>query len=223
MFRNKHWQCLFRAFWSLSVHVSSTLSDWWRLQFYLVTQKCRLGNCIFLKKEIRQSAAWDTCSSCLLQPRRPDGSWGQPGAEPGAGCGTASPGSWPADKCCSTRALSSLPVFSRPLPPSFHKSPAPLLHIWLSPTSVSGRYFFHTSPNPMCKKSLTSLLPPTEQILISKFSKLFCLIILYFLSCLSWLPSYKSWFASFKIYCDVQIVSICICEVSCEVSGENLL
>lgn len=113
--------------------------------------------------------------------------------------------------------------FPAPSPPSFHKSPAPLLHIWLSPASLSGRYFFHTSPNPMCKKSLTSLLPPTEQILISKFSKLFCLIILYFLSCLSWLPSYKSWFASFKIYCDVQIVSICICEISCEVSGENLL
>lgn len=101
----------------LRMSAARSLSDWWSLQFCLVTQKCRLGNCIFLKKEIRQSAAWDTCSSCLLQPRRPDGSWGQPGAEPGAGCGTASPGSWPADKCCSTRALSSLPVFSCPLPP----------------------------------------------------------------------------------------------------------
>lgn len=73
---------------------------------------------VFYKKgEIRQSAAWDTCSSFLLQPRHPNGSW--EGAEPSAGCGTAFSESWPADKCYATQALSFLLGFVSFPPPAF--------------------------------------------------------------------------------------------------------
>lgn len=145
MFRNKHWQCLFRAFQGLSAHVSSTLSlRLVELAILPGDSKVQAWKLYFLKKEIRQSAAWDTCSSCLLQPRRPDGSWGQPGAEPGAGCGTASPGSWPADKCCSTRALSSLPVFSQPLPPQLSSISSPFVaHLIVSCFSLWKVFFPH--------------------------------------------------------------------------------
>lgn len=66
MFRNKHWQCLFTAFWSISAHVSSTLSP--RLVELAILSGDSKGQAweLYLKKgEIRQSAARDTCSPLM--------------------------------------------------------------------------------------------------------------------------------------------------------------
>lgn len=144
-----------------------------------------------------------------------DGPWGQPGTEllsPGAGRGAASPRCQPA-KC----HLYTSPQLSPFLFPAFlNLQPLPQASYCLLHPALED--IFSTPHLIPCIKTpylptlwWRVLLSPREQILISKFLKLFCLIILYFLSCLSWLLPYKSWCAAFKIYHNIQIVSICIC------------
>lgn len=82
----------------------------------------------------------DTCSRCSLQPRHPGGSRGQPGAEPGAGCGTASPESQPADKCSSHTRPQFSPYFCLFFPPPTFINLQPLC--CTSYCLLSGRTFF---------------------------------------------------------------------------------
>lgn len=114
MFRNKHWQCLFRAVRSISEHVSSMFSPKRRelATFGLWLEKCRLGNRVLKKGKKRE-----------LKP-------------------------------CVEHLPSALSLFLFPVFPDLQ----PLPRLVLSPTSLSGIYFFHTPPNPVCKNSRISLL-----------------------------------------------------------------
>lgn len=181
----------FGAFLSMSAAYS--LPNWWRLQFCLVTEKCRLGNTSLKKgKRGNWSPTWNTCSSHIFihgTPMVPGDSW---------------------EQSCPVAWCQPVPVLDvvQPLP---HTSYCLLL--------PSLEDFFSIPCPILCVKLLNLLalwwhvlFSSREQILISKYTKLFCLIILYFLSsCLSWLPSSKPWFSTFKIYCNIQIVSIYIC------------
>lgn len=66
MFRNKHWQCSFRAFWSISAHVSSALSPTLvELAIFSGDSKVQAWKLYFKKGEIRQSAAWETPAAAV--------------------------------------------------------------------------------------------------------------------------------------------------------------
>jgi len=153
MFRNKHWQCLFRAFWSISERVSSMLSPrLTELAILFYDWKAQAWKHYFKKRKKEETEVLRETPAAARYlshgtPTIPGDSCelGPVTACSGAGCGTASPGPRPAHERSFTCACSSLPVYF----PSFPKSPALPSRIFLPPASITGRYFFHTPPNPV--------------------------------------------------------------------------
>lgn len=143
-----------------------SLPHWWSLQFCLVTEKYRLRNTIlgrgkvlhgttaevvYLSQgtqwslETARSRAWGLSILMLDTAQHlPD---------------LSQQTSVVSDERCFRRPLFQFHTCPQPSPCAF--SPAPSSHIWLSPTSLTGRCFFHHPTNPMCKNSLILLFDST--------------------------------------------------------------